>query len=1588
MKTTVLRWILAIVILSTAAGARAAGTQGSPADMAITTVPAQTNVTTGSGVLLHFIASDLGPGTGSNVDVQITLPPGLQYSFAGYDTNTFFDPATFIWYVTNVNDGASANLYISTYAQTNGSLLTTAVIISSSTPDPNPSNNSATNTVSSTNATATADLALTKIADATNVLVGQEVDYLLTVTNLGPNDASNIVVNDFLPSGVTFISAGALDDFSSYNPSTGLWSITNLAAGNSATLVMTVQVTGTGPQYNFASITTSSPMDTNSANNSALAVVNGIPTGGNTPEADVGITKTASSTVIQAGDQVVFTLTVTNGGPDNASNVVVEEDMPGEIATLGAVAGGGSTYDPSSQLWSIPALANGATVSLVITGLVNTPDLGGDLVAGIANTATIVQSQPYDPDVSNNSATVQLNTTVATADVALGKSVDVSSVQVGGTVNFTITLTNLGPDSIPQVIVEDDMPAGLEVVNWTAPAGSTYDPTTGLWSISNIPSGTTATLMIAAMGVVPGVQVNNAEVTLVDAYDTGTSNHNASATVTVTVPQYTISSSAGSGGSVSPAGVFLVNAGDSESFTAIPQSGYEVSGWYLDGALAQSGDTTYYVGDIQTNHVVQVTFTPLPSCSLSGLAVNFVDPPNAGTEMMAPGDIAGVVAQPGWVNAIGPSGTVTFTGGATVNWTAPGTFSLPILGASPDFTMMQGYLTSISGATVVSVSGLTLPSYDVYVYCGGNTLQVPETRVGRYTLNATSYYAANAAGVPSFTGTYVQSTSTTGGLSADVGNYVVFQGVTGSSFTLSAQGDFTTGTFLDAPVNGLQIVPSSGSGGSSTPQLPMPLRFTSISRTGPTNIHATLVGTPGTPVEIEVSSNLINWDHRISVFNTNGTLDLFDGPTSDKVYYRASQGGVPGDLSSLAYAGGTGGSNSTGELTFSGGLGNLKFDWQSIDPVLGNINSGFLTASNIGFAAGTLMCGPRVTFQGGTNGTQYNVTLNLNQATVDITRTISNILYHVRFFLTFNIILDIDADNNDALGIPDMTAAERKIKDNPAYPGKVVRVNDTDENANGIPGFADFNDAPTKQFAKLVLQIPSPIDLTKAQVTFNYNASDPAGVVVGGPAAARVYTPAGGNLRIWTKDAGVARDKTSAAASGNFIPNGVKMPVSKLGFTGNVRSNVFYVEGISPGAAGGDQRIEAAVDALGDGSAVFKDAVRASVVKVTFSRAGTEDSSGNKYGFDEMTPALNSGHVDVAQNDQTYVNVMIRGLTNAGPLVFATKDNATSQVQAPAATPAAGFLLKVLGQNVTKNETQIEVRSGTNGDLCGFLTNNVYKLKTLNGKYYRVYKTGDTNTLPPLIPANQIQTNANNFLKYSVISVTLAAPVQKAIPFDKNGNGKVDYYNNGANPELDAIYDALKADGISYSDMVMFKDGFIDNWYISANVAVGATTIRMPSVRGLDMTRDYRIALPNDSDAETFRITNINATANTIGITPPLTKAHARTADVATTSTVKDDDYVIAGLSSNVAANQPALLVGARADKTGKLLAHEQMHGQGLSDVNNTANVMHWNTSSTPTTRPFTFANQGAVVTGTAIPKTNAPATVQSLENQWNIPSR
>jgi formylglycine-generating enzyme required for sulfatase activity len=88
--------------------------------------------------------------------------------------------------------------------------------------------------------------------------------------------------------------------------------------------------------------------------------------------------------------------------------------------------------------------------------------------------------------------------------------------------------------------------------------------------------------------------------------------HSVQVTFTYVPPQYTVSASAGSGGTISPNGSIAENAGSSQLFTASPNANYTVNQWIEDGSVVQTGGITYTLSNIQAAHSVQVTFTYVP----------------------------------------------------------------------------------------------------------------------------------------------------------------------------------------------------------------------------------------------------------------------------------------------------------------------------------------------------------------------------------------------------------------------------------------------------------------------------------------------------------------------------------------------------------------------------------------------------------------------------------------------------------------------------------------------------------------------------------------------------------------------------------------------------------------------------------------------------------------------------------------------------------------------------------------------------------------------------------------------------------------
>ncbi len=99
------------------------------------------------------------------------------------------------------------------------------------------------------------------------------------------------------------------------------------------------------------------------------------------------------------------------------------------------------------------------------------------------------------------------------ADVSLTKSVTPTRLNIGQSVTFTIRVTNAGPTATTGVLVRDQLPAGYSFTSAVAPSGTSYDSSTGLWTIGNLANAQSQTLSIAAVTLGGGPYLNTAEVT-------------------------------------------------------------------------------------------------------------------------------------------------------------------------------------------------------------------------------------------------------------------------------------------------------------------------------------------------------------------------------------------------------------------------------------------------------------------------------------------------------------------------------------------------------------------------------------------------------------------------------------------------------------------------------------------------------------------------------------------------------------------------------------------------------------------------------------------------------------------------------------------------------------------------------------------------------------------------------------------------------------------------------------------------------------------------------------------------------------------
>lgn len=427
-------------------------TIGRSADLSIAKVlETDPPIAGGTSTWLLTIHND-GPSSAINPTITDTLPSGATAASAsilsgpagGSCTN---GTGTIDCTWASLGAGASATVRVSTTLDSalgDGVEVINSAAITSATADPVDTNNSASD--SGTSQTVI-KLDVAKSVSPTSVHAGEAATFTITVKNSGLSDATDIVVDDVLPAGLTvagpvtstFADCGSGEDWVNCT-------FPRLAPGVTRTFTVPVIVAAgaaAGTITNTATISAAGQPDAQVS--AGLAV---------TRSADLSLAKDAAASSVDAGDTVDWTLVVTNNGPSTANGVTVTDALP--IGTTFVSASTGCAESGGTVTCAAPgAIDPNGTAEFTVTLKVDPARAAGTL----SNTASVTGTET-DPDTTDNTATASTSVT-RSADLAVTKTDVADPVRAGAVANYVIEVSNAGPSTATAIVVTDTLPAGM-----------------------------------------------------------------------------------------------------------------------------------------------------------------------------------------------------------------------------------------------------------------------------------------------------------------------------------------------------------------------------------------------------------------------------------------------------------------------------------------------------------------------------------------------------------------------------------------------------------------------------------------------------------------------------------------------------------------------------------------------------------------------------------------------------------------------------------------------------------------------------------------------------------------------------------------------------------------------------------------------------------------------------------------------------------------------------------------------------------------------------------------------------------------------
>ena len=302
-------------------------------------------------------------------------------------------------------------------------------------------------------------LVINKTSNVDAINPGDLFNYTIVITAEGSSDSLGVILTDKLDqslldaqNAVFYVNGNYVGKWN------GSYNIGTLKTGNSVTVTIEVKALNSANKDIFNKAIVENEEGFINESNKTVHV--------NT--VDLAINKTSDKVIYKYLDNVIYTIVVTNHGPDDSFNVTVRDMLPNTLRFISA----SGNYNPVTGIWFIGHLAKGQSATLTITAQAIFPGI-------ITNNANVTGSG-YDVNLTNNHD----NITITVPDCVI---LNVNKVAIGGVINITGGIKNVvaGEEVIYQVLVSNQGPSTAANVVLTDNY-QTKDLTVVAYSLDNI----------------------------------------------------------------------------------------------------------------------------------------------------------------------------------------------------------------------------------------------------------------------------------------------------------------------------------------------------------------------------------------------------------------------------------------------------------------------------------------------------------------------------------------------------------------------------------------------------------------------------------------------------------------------------------------------------------------------------------------------------------------------------------------------------------------------------------------------------------------------------------------------------------------------------------------------------------------------------------------------------------------------------------------------------------------------------------------------------------------------------------------------